>query len=406
MKYSKAFLALVFLVGLLAGGIGGAVVGAIMSVATIRGIEPPLLAAFIPTLTPTATSTSTPVPTATATSTLTVTPSPSTTPTSSPTALPTLTPTNTFTPQPTLMDLIEQVEPSVVTIAASVQGSDQPQAFGSGVALFEAGIIVTNYHVIEHAERIQVLIRDEQVVEASLVGADFFTDLAVLRIDQSLDIQPLELSIETDLRVGEPVFAIGSALGDFRNSVTTGIVSGLERSVLVDQVGFAYEMLIQTDAAINRGNSGGPLLNEAGKVVGINTLVVRGSASSGDIEGLGFAIPASMVEKIARLLLEEGKVTRPFFGIRHEILTPLLASQYRINRTKGELVLHVQAGSPADLAGIQVGDLLLSINDKQIDQRQPFINLLIQYDVGETIEVLLLRDGLERAFSVALIERQ
>ena len=132
MKYSKGFLALVFLIGLLAGGIGGAVVGAIMSVATIRGIEPPLLGAFIPTLTPTATWTSTPAPTATATSTLTVTPSPSTTPTSSPTALPTVTPTNTFTPQPTLMDMIEEVEPSVVTIAASVQGSDEPQAFGSG----------------------------------------------------------------------------------------------------------------------------------------------------------------------------------------------------------------------------------------------------------------------------------
>jgi len=400
MKYSKGFLALVFLIALLAGSVGGAVVGAIMSVATIRGIEPPLLGAFIPTLTPTATSTSTPAPTAT--STLTVTPSPTTTPTSSPTA----TATSTFTPQPTLMDIIEEVEPSVVTIAASVQGSDEPQGFGSGVALFEAGIIVTNYHVIENAEHIQVLIRDEQVVEASLVGADFFTDLAVLRIDQSLGIQPLELSIDTNLRVGEPVFAIGSALGDFRNSVTTGIVSGLERSVLVDQVGFAYEMLIQTDAAINRGNSGGPLLNEVGDVVGINTLVVRGSASSGDIEGLGFAIPASMVEKIARLLLEEGQVTRPFFGIRHEILTPLLASQYSINRTRGELVLHVQAGSPADLAGIEVGDLLLSINDEEINQRQPFINLLIQYDVGETIDVLLLRDGLERTFSVALIERQ
>ncbi len=402
MKYSIGFLGLVFLVGLLSGAVGGALISAAM----MRGLEPPLLSALIPTAVPSPTWTSTPLPTSTPT--LTITPPPSTTPTHSPTVFPTITasPTSTSTPRPTLMDIIEDVEPSVVTIAASVLGSEEPQAFGSGVALFDAGIIITNYHVIENAERIEVLIRDEQVVPASLVGADFFTDLAVLRIDPSLGIKPLTLSVNTDLRVGEPVFAIGSALGDFRNSVTTGIVSGLERSVLVDQVGFAYEMLIQTDAAINRGNSGGPLLNAAGEVVGINTLVVRGSGSNGDIEGLGFAVPASMVEKIARLLLQEGKVSRPFFGIRHELLTPLLASQYSIERTRGELILHVQAQSPADDAGIEVGDLLLSINNEGINPRRPFINLLMQYDVGETIEVLLLRDGLERSFFVNLVERQ
>ena len=404
MKYSKGFLLLVFFVGLLAGGLGGAVIGGMAALATSRGFEPPILSAFIPTLTPTVTLTATSIPTATPSPTMMPSPTATSTAIPTPSSTPTPIASATFTPTPTLMDIIEEVEPSVVTIAASIEARNQPQSFGSGVALLEAGVIVTNYHVVQHAQRIQVLIGDE-MVDAILVGADFFTDIAVLQVDPSFGLKPLTLSTEKALRVGEPVFAIGSALGDFRNSVTTGIVSGLERSVVVDQVGFAYEMLIQTDAAINRGNSGGPLLNQKGDVVGINTLVVRGSVSNNDIEGLGFAIPATTIERTARLLLQEGKVARPFFGVRHEILTPTLARQYRINDVDGEVVLDVESGSPAAEAGIEVGDLLLSINGQEIDKRRPFINLLMEHTVGETIEVRLLRNEVERLFFVRLAER-
>ncbi|MGB0385826.1 MAG: trypsin-like peptidase domain-containing protein [Ardenticatenaceae bacterium] len=421
-KQNKGSLWLVFFIGLLAGGVGGALVGGVVALATVRGFKPPILAALIPSLTPTVTLSPTPIPTVTPTWTVTpsrtVTPSPTATPSATPSATPTASPTftplptasatatATFTPVPTLMDVIEQVEPSVVRIAASSNEIDEPQPVGSGVALLEPGVIVTNYHVVENAQRIRVLTGDEQLIDATLVGGDFFTDIAVLRVDQPLALKPLTLSTDKELRIGQSVFAIGSALGDFRNSVTSGIVSGLNRSVLVSDLGFAYERLIQTDAAINRGNSGGPLLNRDGDVIGINTLVVRGALLDGDIEGLGFAIPAATVEQTARLLLDEGAVARPFLGVRHEMVTPTVARRYQINQTSGELVQYVEFGSPAAQAGIQMGDLLMSINGQEIDKDHPLINLLMQYSVNDTIEVRILRDEIEYFFFVTLTERQ
>ncbi len=283
---------------------------------------------------------------------------------------------------------------------------DEAYGFGSGVVLLEPNIVVTNYHVIENAPRIRVVTSDEREAEATLIAGDFFTDLAVLRVSQSLALMPRTLSADREVRVGEDVFAIGSALGDFRNSVTSGIVSGLERMVMVDEAGFAYEGLIQTDTAINRGNSGGPLFDMAGNVVGINTLVVSSALSTENIEGLGFSIPATTVEQIVKQILTEGKVSRPFFGIQHQELTSFLANRYQIfGQTTGEVVLSVEGSSPAELAGIEEGDLLLGLNGQTINKRYPFINILMRYRAGDRIEVRLLRNGIERSLSITLAER-
>ncbi|MGH2545060.1 MAG: S1C family serine protease [Ardenticatenaceae bacterium] len=390
---------LVLLLGFLAGGISGALLGGLAALSIARGHELPLIAALIPTLTPTATE----VPTATATPTAPPTATLTTTPT--PTPLPTTTPTAAPTGTPVLADIIARVEPSIVTVAISQQGDEAPFGFGSGVALLEAGIIVTNHHVVADAARIAVLTSDEREFEAALVGSDFFTDIAVLRIEPAAGLVPLELASAEAPSVGEQVFAIGSALGEFSNSVTSGIVSGLGRTVAVDEAGFAYEELIQTDAAINRGNSGGPLIDARGRVIGINTLIVRGTVESGEVEGLGFAIPAPVVEQTARLLLTNGQVERPFFGISHGVITPALARRFNIPRNTGEVVLSVEPGSPAAVAGILEGDLLLAVNDIEINEQHPFINLLVRHIAGETIEVRLLRDGAELRVSVILAPR-
>ncbi|MBA3532510.1 MAG: PDZ domain-containing protein, partial [Ardenticatenales bacterium] len=160
---------------------------------------------------------------------------------------------------------------------------------------------------------------------------------------------------------------------------------------------------IQTDAAINRGNSGGPLLDAMGNVIGINTLVVRGTLSSGEIEGLGFAIPARVVEQTARALLDEGKIERPFFGIVHQSITPTLARRAGISEDQGVVVLRVAPDSPAERAGIESGDLLLAINEEIIDAQHPFINLLMQHPIGETVDVRLLRDNEEQRVRVTLV---
>ncbi|MBA3534620.1 MAG: trypsin-like peptidase domain-containing protein, partial [Ardenticatenales bacterium] len=227
------------LLGLVAGGCAGALGGGLMALTIKRGYEVPVLSALVPTQTPTVTMT--PLPSATATATASLTP----------TLPPTPTPTPTATPLPALADVIARVGPSVVTVAVSLEIGEAPLGFGSGVVLYEPDIVITNFHVVEEAAEIRIITQGEQEIAATLVGGDFFTDIAVLRLEEPADLQPLPLAVGEEVRVGEPVFAIGSALGDFRNSVTSGIISGLERLLYLEELGFAYEGLIQTDAAIN-----------------------------------------------------------------------------------------------------------------------------------------------------------
>jgi 2-alkenal reductase len=193
------------------------------------------------------------------------------------------------------------------------------------------------------------------------------------------------------LRPGETVIAIGSPLGDFKNTVTVGVVSATGRVIDTGQ-GYQMEDLIQTDAAINRGNSGGPLVNLAGEVVGINTLVVRGSGGGSDVaEGLGFAIPAGTAQAVAEQIIQTGYFARPYLGIRGQSITPNIAATYNLPVQWGMFVARVIPDSPAEQGGIQQGDIITRVGDTPLDENHTYINALFAHTPGETIQVEVMR---------------
>jgi 2-alkenal reductase len=180
-------------------------------------------------------------------------------------------------------------------------------------------------------------------------------------------------------------------LGDFRNTVTVGVISATNRSLDTGK-GYQMEGLIQTDAAINQGNSGGPLINLAGEVIGINTLVVRGNATTSTVaEGLGFAVPANTALVISSRIIEEGYFARPYLGVQTQTINPAIASRYNLGTQYGEYIMEVVAGSPAAQGGLQPGDILTQIGEHPIDQNTPFVNALFDYAAGEAVVVKFLR---------------
>jgi serine protease Do len=205
------------------------------------------------------------------------------------------------------------------------------------------------------------------------------------------------------LQAGETVIAIGSPLGDFPNTVTVGVVSATGRA-LDTAANYQMEGLIQTDAAINHGNSGGPLVNLAGQVVGINTLVVRGNAAD-QAEGLGFAVASNIVQAVSQQLIERGTVARPYLGISWESITPPIARANGLPVQWGVYILSVEPGSPADAAGIRTGDILVGVGDVAIDEQHPVINSLWKRSIGETVPVTLVRGSDTLTVSVTLGER-
>jgi len=307
--------------------------------------------------------------------------------------------------------VVTRVAPAVVTVINTLPPQrgflgtvEQPEARGSGVIIDPQGYIVTNNHVVEDAQDLSVILQDGTKLSARLIGTDLFTDLAVIRVDkEGLPTAPLGDS--DALRPGEPVVAIGSALGDFRNTVTTGVVSAVGRNLDTGE-GYALEGLIQTDAAINHGNSGGPLLNLKGQVVGINTAIIRGGGTSSSIaEGLGFAVPSNTVRLIVPQIIDKGYVSRPYLGIAHRPITPQLASYYDLPVKWGELVTQVVSGTPAERAGLQVGDIIVALDTQAIDEEHLFINLLMGYRPGDTVQLKVNRDGQEQTLAVTLVER-
>lgn len=327
-------------------------------------------------------------------------------------------PSASVSPQPVLLPLsddeatvraVNRVGPAVVTVIStytvrSFGRITQAESRGSGVVISADGFIVTNNHVIEDATSLSVMLASGERREASLIGADLFTDLAVIRIDAS-GLQYAELGDSSQLVQGQRVIAIGSALGDFLNTVTVGVVSGLARSVDTDN-DFKLEGLIQTDAAINQGNSGGPLIDTQGRVVGINTLIVGRSASGVVAEGLGFAMSANIVREVSEQLIATGRVARPYLGISYQAVTPRLASYYGLRVQTGILVTEVPAGSPAARAGLQPGDVILKIGDIDISDSQPYLNALIPHRPGETVKLTVDRDGQTLVLDATLGERQ
>ena len=302
-------------------------------------------------------------------------------------------------------DAVAKVSPAVVTVVNYLSGfGGGSQASGSGVIISKDGYVITNNHVVEGYQKLEVIFRDGQSVEATLVGTDPFADVAVLKIPGPV-AGVAEFGNSDALNPGESVIAIGSPLGDYKNTVTVGVVSATGRTIST-QEGYQMEDLIQTDAAINHGNSGGPLVNLAGQVIGINTLVVRGSGGSPDqAEGLGFAIASNTVTAVSDQLIAKGYVSRPYLGITWALVTPDVAQANGLPAQWGIYVKSVGEGSPAAQAGLQVGDFITQIDSTPLDGDHPFINTLLRYSVGQEVQVTVVRGTQTLTVKVTLGER-
>jgi 2-alkenal reductase len=288
-----------------------------------------------------------------------------------------------------IIDAVRKVEAAVVLIQN--QGR-RTSGTGSGVVISDQGYIVTNNHVVEGALELSVITYDGREEAATLVGAYPQFDLAVIKIDGPVP-GVAEFGDSDALQLGTRVIAIGSALGRFQNTVTTGIVSGLGR-----QLG-GMSGLIQTDASINHGNSGGPLINLAGQIIGINSMVVR--AEAGDVaEGLGFAIPGNIAHAVSRQLIEDGAVSRAYLGIRYRGLQAAEAQRVNLPVGAGAAIESVEPGTPAARAGLRAGDLIVAINGKALDARSSLPSLMVSLRPGEQVTLRVVRG--DQASDVAL----
>lgn len=265
---------------------------------------------------------------------------------------------------------------------------------GSGVIYDDDGAIVTNAHVVAAAQMVDVTFADGSRAEGDVVAADPAVDLAVIQTDRN-DLEAAEFSRRTPA-AGELAVAIGNPLG-FENTVTAGIISGLERSV--PGGGTALVGLLQTDAAISPGNSGGALVGASGDVVGINVAYIP---PAGGAVAIGFAIPSAVVVDVADELLADGQVEHPFLGIVPRALTPQLAVQYGIGPEAGVIVIEVVPDSPAEDAGIRAGDVITGIDGEQVDEPGDLLAELRANDPGDRVELRLLRNGEEETVEVEL----
>lgn len=283
-----------------------------------------------------------------------------------------------------LQEIYEKAIHSTVSIMCSYAGGSST---GTGVILTQSGYIVTNCHVVQGAQTIQVLLTDGRTFSAQPVGMDSVSDLAVLSIDAD-NLVSAQLGDSSTLRVGDTVVAIGDPLGvELRGTMTDGIISAINRDI---QVNGRTMNLIQTNAALNSGNSGGPLLNLYGQVIGINTMKIGDSMSAAGVEGLGFAIPSATVRDIVNQLIEQGYVSgRPALGITGETLSPLYQFYYGL--PQGLYITAVEEGSAAALAGIQKGDILLAINNDRIIDNESLTSVLYGFAPGDTVEVTVYR---------------
>ena len=298
-----------------------------------------------------------------------------------------------------LQDIYVQNINTVVSITTTHTGGSST---GTGVILTTDGYLVTNAHVVEKAVTITVQLTDDRIFEASLIGRDEVSDLAVLRIEAT-DLVCAEFGDSDILRVGDSVVAIGDPLGvDLRGTYTNGIISAINRDVAVDG---RTMTLIQTNAALNSGNSGGPLINCYGQVIGINTMKIGAFADKAGVEGIGFAIPSTTVKEIVDQIIAQGYVSgRPILGIAGESLSALHQHFYHL--PAGLYITSVKYGSPAYLCGIQEGDILLSIDDNRITDSDSLKAALYSYNAGDTVTVTIYRNGTTASTTVTLAEDQ
>lgn len=304
---------------------------------------------------------------------------------------------------------VQKVSPAVVTVVAVIPGQmtffgptgDQTVS-GSGFFITGQGHILTNNHVVEGAKEAKVILSDGTEQKAVIIGSDIYSDIAVLKTDGAVPAVAT-LGNSDALDPGETVIAIGSPLGNFKNTVTVGVVSATGRSIDTGN-GYQIEDLIQTDAAINHGNSGGPLVNLAGEVIGVNTLIVRNTASGDVAEGLGFAIPVNTAQAVAGQIVQKGYFARPYMGINYQPISPDIAARYNLPAQWGVYVMKVVDGSPASKAGLQKGDIITKIGDIALDETHSYVNTLFAFKPGDQIMLVVLRDGKEMQLQITLGE--
>ncbi|MFY9975216.1 MAG: trypsin-like peptidase domain-containing protein [Chromatiaceae bacterium] len=303
------------------------------------------------------------------------------------------------------IEIFERLSPSVVYITTSEQVLDLrtrnvmevPRGTGTGFIWDEQGHVITNYHVIEDAQAAYVRLANHRIYEASLVGISPEQDIAVLRIGNRGGAPPVPIGTSADLRVGQKVLAIGNPFGlDY--SLTTGVISALNRTISAED-GRPIENLIQTDAAINPGNSGGPLIDSAGRVIGMNTAIL---SSTGHSAGIGLAVPVDTINRVVPRLIAYGRYVRPTLGILGD--DDLGARLLEGTGVRGVLVLQVQSGSPAARAGLQGasvdsggdwvgGDVILAVDGVPVDSVEALIDLLDQHAVGDAVRLSVYRGG-------------
>jgi S1-C subfamily serine protease len=323
-----------------------------------------------------------------------------------------------------LINVYERVNPAVVNIEILVRGAQGvggdlfPEGEGSGFIIDKEGRIVTNNHVVEGADEVQVTLYDGVIVQARVLGSDPDSDLAVIEVDLPPELlHPVELGDSDGLRVGQRAIAIGNPFG-LEGTLTTGVISALGRTLPADSL-FAIPEVIQTDAAINPGNSGGPLLDAEGLVIGVNTAI---NTTTGGNTGVGFAVPVNLVKRVVPGLISEGHYDHARLGITGITITPLLVEAMDLPVDSGVLVTEVTADGPAEKAGIrggskevsvqgrlvsQGGDIIVSIDGHGIRQFEDLLSYIVmETEVGQQVVVGVVRDGEERVVKVVLEARQ
>ena len=319
----------------------------------------------------------------------------------------TLTPAITSSVIQNSMSSVVGIYLSATTINYTGASEEEDLGSGSGVIITSDGYIVTNNHVVEGGQNIRVCLQDGSEYEATLIGTDSYSDLAVIKIDAT-GLPAATLGTSSNMTVGDPVFAIGNPLGVLSSSVSQGIISGLDRTINVD----GHNMtLMQTDAAVNPGNSGGGLFNANGELIGI----VNAKSYGLDVEGIGFAIPMDTAKSIIIDLIDLGYVTgRPYLGISMQDVALRFGSGYSSNPffsfggnyVTGVQVVAVEEGSPAQNAGLQVNDVIVGLDDQEITGTSQLSALLYEYKVGDTVTISVLRGNETQQLSVTLGSRE
>lgn len=303
--------------------------------------------------------------------------------------------------------LISKVSPGVVSIVTSSLARDSSgyayQAAGTGMVVTKDGYVMTNKHVVNGASRATVIMSDgTSYKNVPIVGRDPLNDIAFLKISDVNNLTPLEMGDSKTVRTGQNVIAIGNALGQYQNTVTTGIISGLGRPVTASSDSSSDETesltdLLQTDTAINQGNSGGPLLNVKGQVIGINTAIAA------DAQGIGFAIPIGAAKGILKHLIATGQVKRAIVGVQYLSINPEVKSKYNLSVNQGDLVTNLSGtDTPAAKAGLKKNDVITKVNDQAVGPGKSVSTLVGEFQPGDKVELTILRDGQTKQVQLTL----